>query len=62
MTQIKLMDDWMKSSALNNQVTFLLVDLDTALTFMNIAETTGNEDCGNGTFRMLGTSTILFCN
>jgi len=38
------MDDWMKSSALNNQVTFLLVDLDTALTFMNIAETTGNEE------------------
>ena len=34
----------MKSSALNNQVTFLLVDLDTALTFMNIAETTGNEE------------------
>ena len=38
------MHDWMKSSALNNGVEFLLVDLDTALTFMAIAETTGNEE------------------
>jgi hypothetical protein len=34
----------MKSSALPNQVKFLLVDLDTAVTFMNIAETTGDEE------------------
>ena len=38
------MHDWMKSSAVNNGVQFLLVDLDTALTFMDIAETTGNEE------------------
>jgi hypothetical protein len=34
----------MKLSALNNQVNFLLIDLDAALTFMDIAETTGDEN------------------
>ena len=34
----------MKSSALNNGVEFLLVDLDTALTFIDIAETTADEE------------------
>ena len=38
------MSDWMKSSVLDNQFKFLLADLDTALTFIDIANTTGNEE------------------
>ena len=34
----------MKSSVRNNQFKFLLADLDTALTFIDIANTTGNEE------------------
>jgi hypothetical protein len=38
------MDDWLKPSALRNQVKFLLVDLDAALTFLDIAKTTSDEE------------------
>jgi hypothetical protein len=34
----------MLSSALNNQVRFLLVDLEAALTFLDIATTTSDEE------------------
>ena len=45
------MHDWTKSSALNNAVEFLLIDLDTALTFMDVAETTGNEETRQRNFQ-----------
>ena len=32
------MNDWLRSSASNNAFEFLLTDLDTALTFMNVAD------------------------
>jgi hypothetical protein len=52
----------MKPSALNNQVNFLLIDLDAALTFMDIAETTGDEEIRQRNFRMLGMPMIPFRN
>ena len=42
--QIRVMHDWMKSSPVNSGVAFLLADLDTALTFLDIAKTTTNEE------------------
>jgi hypothetical protein len=44
LAQIESMQDWMRSSAANNRVEFLLTDLDTALTFLDIARTTTNEE------------------
>jgi len=38
------MDDWMMSSVLNNQVNFLLADLDTGLAFVDIGETSDDEE------------------
>ena len=51
MAQIKSMDDWMKSSAQKNGFEFLRVDLDTASTFMDIADTTGNEETRQRNFQ-----------
>ena len=36
------MSDWIRSSVSNNAFQFLLTDLDIALTFMNVAESTDN--------------------
>ena len=38
------MSDWIKSSPLNNGVEFLLLEINTALTFLELAKTTGNEE------------------
>jgi hypothetical protein len=38
------MQEWMRSSSQNNRVEFLLTDLDTAFTFLDIAKTTSNAD------------------
>ena len=37
------MNDWMRSSVSNNALGFLRTDLDTALTFLDVAESTDNE-------------------
>jgi hypothetical protein len=51
LAQIESMHDWMKSSSLNSRVEFLLADLDAALTFLDVAKTTTNEETRKRNFQ-----------
>ncbi len=45
------MVDWMKPSAQNKGFEFLLIDIDAALTFMDVAETTNSDETRQRNFK-----------